>query len=504
MTRITLTLLAVLAVCCSFPVAPHPALAAPTVRLALTVQGRSSFPLNGLVDVGITIQNVSKHDIQLALTSCSRSFLGVDQLDAHGKVLPAALPDAPSPDCSPPSPSKPVHPGGSVSGGGALVLRSAHLRPFAMLWVNGQVVTVRGSVTTIPVHAAAAARAVLHTKPVLYADIWPSTQAFPVTYRYWYSCLTGAGTRYAETVPAEPLNWLVGQAGSITPRFRADCVRVLGWHAVAGYLFNGIATVDDTRPYDLSAPPAQSSSAANVHTPKGQILAAFQALDASPGFRAATETKYRISAGPNKDDVFTTETVDRAYVAPDRFEATSHGLSPVGKPETQMYVQIGPVICNLEPFNFPKHTWQAYPYDLFTYQNHRPNVGRTVLQVPREIEQPSSQDPRRVTSFTLSSSVTTINGQQRATRTVRIRLSYPIAGEAIPPPIRYKGHIYIPTIGAEQDTLVFDASSNLPLLVTGTNTVNIGSGKNVTVQHTRTTYDYTVVPTIDPVAPACG
>lgn len=488
-----------------FPAVPY------GIELTVSVPGRPSFPRNGLAEVGVSLKNVSQHDVRLALSSCPHSSFDVEELDTSGHVVyPPVLANMPASDCAAATPGPPIHPGHSVGGGGYAVLRTNRLRPLALLWVSGKPVVVRGRVITVPMYTGRPIGAALHTTPALYADVRPFNRSFGLTYKYWYTCLTSAGARISEVHPRESLSWLYGQRSFLHPRFRSDCTRVQEWHAIAGYLFEPVVTIHDTQVHILS-PPAPVVSTLGTPTPRRQIVHAFQLLAATPRFQATGSTRYRLSPQSNLG-TFATETGVLIYNAPDRLRSTTHGLSPVAKPQTLTFLQVGPNICDQEPYNYPPNSWRSYPYDLFSYHNHRPDAGLTFLQglgLPVSIEQKPRSWPSGFTgTFSRSATSTVVGGKPQPTTAIRMHFRYPVQpplGSNGPPfEVVYRGITYRPQTGDQHATLLIDTSTGLPLRFTSTSTVTISTGTHIVVERRNGNYSYTGISPVELPTQQCG
>jgi hypothetical protein len=478
-----------------------------SVKLSVSLPGRTGFQKNALAEVGITLTNVSRQDIRLGSMSCSRPYLYGEVVAPSGKVLfPPAAAGETSTSCVLPS-SPPIHPGKSVSTGGFLVLAAAKVRPVAQVLSGSTPVLVRGSAVTVPMYERPAVRATIHTSPVVYAHLTRAKNGLDgATYRYWYTCKTASGTLLTEVHPQSILAWDYGQGSDIHPRFNSSCVRVLNWHATAGFLFSPVTRIDDVKPFALQPELAQKAS--SQASAKAEFVAAFEALDAVSHFKIQqAETRLAFpERGATKGLVNENETMD--YLAPDHLLATSRALNPVGKPVTQRYVQVGGVSCSLSPYNFPPHTWQAYPYDAFTYRDHRPDIGLTVMQglrlsysYPKNAGGHGPPQPVSSVQFTRRRGTISVGGTSVSVAIIHIhvRSSYATSFTRI----RYQGRLYPPSRSDETARLTIGAATHLPILFQSTTQYTIGKGVKVLADHRQIGFDYSAEPTIEVPANTC-
>jgi len=482
---------------------------APAVRLSVLITGRTSFQRNALAEVGITLKNVSGHDLQLATATCRLPYLFAEVVDPSGKILfpPAAATEPESP-CVPPPASPPIHPGSSVSMGGFLVLRAGTVRPVAQVLSGSTPVVVRGAPITLPLYNRPAVHAVIHRLPVVYAQLEPARNGFTeATYRYWYTCKTASGTLRSEEHPQSVLHWDYGQGSDIHPRFNSTCTQVLEWHAVAGFLFSPVTQIDDTTPFTPRSTPVPKTPS-NATTARARYTTAFQALDTISHF-AARQMETRL-AYPERGvpDGLVNEAQAMQYLAPDRLLTTSRALNPVGTLTTQRYVQVGPVSCSLDPFNFPAHTWQPYPYDAFTYRNHRPDIGQTAMEgmrlsytFPKRSGGHGPPQPVTTVQFSSEPGAVSTGGSRVSVRIIHIHVRSLYANTFTR--IKYRGRLYPPSRSDETAKLTVNASSHLPMLFQSTTHDTIGKGIHLLVARRQITFDYDTVPKIEVPSSTC-
>lgn len=479
------------------------------VSLSVSIRGRIGFQRNALAEVGITLKNISGHDLQLATATCRLPYLFAEVVDPSGKILfPPAAAAEPESSCVPPPASPPIHPGTSVSMGEFLVLRAATVRPVAQVLSGRTPVVVRGAPITLRIYGRPAVRAVTHRLPVAYAQLVPATNDFTeATYRYWYTCQTASGTLLSEEHPQSLLHWDYGQGSDIHPRFNSACTQVLAWHAIAGFLFSPVTQIDDTTPFTLGSAPAPKDSS-NAPTARAQYTAAFRTLDTVSHF-AAHQMETRL-AYPERGvpDGSVNETQGMQYLAPDRLRTTGRALNPVGRLTTQRYVQVGPVSCSLDPFNFPAHTWQPYPYDAFTYRNHRPDIGQTAMEGLRlsyTFPKGSGGDgpPQPVTTVQFSSEPGSVSagGLRVSVRIIHIHVRSLYANTFTR--IKYQGRLYPPSRSDQTAKLTVNASSHLPWLFQSTTHYTIGKGIHLLVARRQISFDYDTVPKIEVPSSTC-
>lgn len=480
------------------------------VALTVSLQGRPGFQRNALAEVVITLRNVSGHDVQLGTATCRLPYLFAEVVGPSGKILfPPAAASEPGTQCVPPPASPPIHPGRSVTVGGFLVLRAATIRPVAQLLSGGSPVPVRGKPLTVPMYSRPAVRATVHRSPVPYAQFTPAANGFAqVTYRYWYTCQTASGSLLTEEHPQSVLHWDYGQGNDLYPRFNAACTRVLNWHAVGGFLFSPVTQVNDTVPFTLSSAPAPQTPS-STKTARAQYSAAFEALNTVPHF-IARQTETRL-AFPERGvpGGLVTESRTMEYVGPDRLANTSRALNPVGKMVTQRYVQVGPVICSLDPYNFPARTWQPYPYDAFSYRNHRPDIGLTGMQslgltysVPKR-SRISDGPPQPVTTvhFSRRQGTVSVQGQPVSVWIIQIHVRSLYANTFIR--IKYSGRLYRPSESNETAQLIINAANSLPVRFQSATQYTIGKGIRVLADRRQISFDYETVPHIEVPSSTC-
>lgn len=480
------------------------------VALSVSLPGRPGFQRNALAEVGITLKNVSGHAIRLATATCQLPYLYAEVVSSSGKVLfPPATASEPNTQCTPPPVSPPIQPGKSVSMGGFLVLRTATVRPVAQVLSGSSPIVVRGKPLTVPMYSRPAVRAAIHRSPVPYAQLTPAANGFAeATYRYRYTCQTASGSLLTEEHPQDILHWDYGQGPAIYPRFNAACGRVLDWHAIGGFLFSPVTQIDDTVPFTPGAEPAPPAPA-NTTSARAQYNAAFAALDTVPHF-SATQTETRLAfSEKGVPGGLVTETRTMAYVGPDRLANTSRALNPVGKMVTQRYVQVGPVICSLDPFNFPPHSWQPYPYDAFSYRDHRPDIGLTAMQSLRLTFQYPKQpapyhgppQPSSKVHFMRTKGTVSSQGQTIPVWIIKIHVRS-FYGNTFTH-IEYKGRLYRPTQSDEVATLTINAAGSLPIEFASTTRYTIGKGIHVLGDRRWISFDYTTTPQIEVPSSAC-
>ncbi|MDQ2744961.1 MAG: hypothetical protein M3Z66_22070 [Chloroflexota bacterium] len=492
--------------------APLPASRSPASEVALSVSlpGRPGFQRNALAEVAITLKNVSGHAIQLATATCRLPYLFAEVVSPSGTILypPAAVSEPESP-CVPPPASPPIQPGKSVSMGGFLVLRAATVRPVAQIFSGNAPAVVRGKPLMVRMYSSPAVRATIHRSPVPYAQLTPASNGFSeATYRYWYTCQTASGSLLTEEHPQSILHWDYGQGPDIYPRFDAACTRVLDWHAIGGFLFSRVTQVNETVPFTLSQAPV-TTTPTNATTARAQYNAAFAALNAVPHF-IAHQTQTRL-AYPERGvpSGLVTESRTMEYVGPDRLANMSRALNPVGKMVTQRYVQVGPVICSLDPFNFPAHTWQPYPYDAFSYRDHRPDIGLTAMQnLGLSYRYPkgsalSDGPPQPVTTvhFSRTRGAVSSQGQTVSIWIIQIHIRSLYANTFLR--IKYKGRLYTPSRSDETAKLFINAASSLPMQFQSTTRYTIGKAIQVLDDQRQISFDYDGAPHVGVPSSTC-
>lgn len=228
------------------------------LELTLTVP-RRSYPMNALIQVRVTIRNVSWHRVDYWTTGVALAGVAAPQaevLKAGKVVFPPAMPFAPALPGPPPS-LVPLKPGQQVAQREFVILRGDRLRGSQAFIPHPSKSVTRAANTlvtrTIPLllHAATAPRLFLRQTaygPVLEVTRPPGIRGRPLALTY-ADCGAPIDFRYS-------LTW-VPAGTTITP----DCAPVLAWHVRLAWLGEPVAALDYAPPPPSPTPTGTPSAA---------------------------------------------------------------------------------------------------------------------------------------------------------------------------------------------------------------------------------------------------
>lgn len=227
------------------------------VQLSLAMP-RGPYAWNSFVPVAARVENISARIVKVGFTeeglSCFIKGPVVEVRRQNGTIVfpPSVLHAQPLPCPSPPlGIGVPLRPRAGMTWTGYVILRAAHILARVAIVRGKQTVGVSTPVVTVTLHVKRAPRVALHTDGEVFADLaHPADAPGPMLAAWWCRCTARATRRHsAGEVITRPGVVTAVRGTRLTPHLDHEgCIRLIEWHAVAGWSGFPAASVDYVAP----------------------------------------------------------------------------------------------------------------------------------------------------------------------------------------------------------------------------------------------------------------